>query len=180
MSTEFGIFVGIWAVAFVINLIASIFVANFASRKGRSWAAFFWLSLLFSVVVMAIIVAVMNDSPSSTAGPTRDCPECAEKISAKAKLCKHCQSKVTPLPAAELVTERGGPGKGNGLLKLVGSGLVALGVLWIATYYVTSAQFPFGVASPVNLGNFNILLGFVVTITGVVALIGAAISGKRN
>ena len=180
MSTEFGIFVGIWAVAFVINLIASIFVANFASRKGRSWAAFFWLSLLFSVVIMAIIVAVMNESPSNTTGPTRDCPECAEKISTKAKLCKHCQSKVTPLPDSEPGSSNENLGKTNGFLKLLGTGLIALGVLWIATYYVTTAQFPFGAASPINLGNLNILLGLLVAITGVVALLGAAISGKRN
>lgn len=180
MSTEFGIFVGVWAFAFVINLIASFVVANFASRKGRSWAAFFWLSLLFSVVIMAIIVAVMNDSPSASTGPTRDCPECAEKISTKAKLCKHCQSKVTPLPGSESGKSDDNLGKANGYLKLLGTGLIALGVLWIATYYVTSAQFPFGVASPINLGNLNILLGFLVAITGVAALIGSAISGKRN
>jgi len=156
-----------------------MFVANFAVRKGRSWAAFFWLSLLFSVVIMAIIVAVMNDSPSVTTGLTRDCPECAEKISARAKLCKHCQSKVTPLPDAESVTWHGSPGKANGFLKLVGSGLIALGVLWIATYYITSAQYPLGAAGPINLGNLNILLGFVVVITGVVALVAGAVSGKR-
>ena len=179
MSTEIVIFVVIWAVVFVINLIASMFVANFASRKGRSWAAFFWLSLLFSVVIMAIIVAVMNDSPSASTGPTRDCPLCAEKISTKAKLCKHCQSKVTPLPDAESGKSNENLGKPNGSLKLVGSGLIALGVLWIATYYITSAQYPLGAAGPVNLGNLNILLGFVVVITGVVALVAGAVSGKR-
>ena len=179
MSIEIGIFVGIWAVAFVINLIASIFVANFASRKGRSWAAFFWLSLLFSVVIMAIIVAVMNDSPSAATGPTRDCPECAEKISAKAKLCKHCQSKVAPLPDAESGQSSEEIEKANRFLKLLAAVLITLGVGWIATYYATSAQFPLGAATPINLANLNILIGFVVAITGFVALVAAAASGKR-
>lgn len=35
---------------------------------------------------------------------TRPCPFCAEEIQAAAVKCKHCQSGVEPLPAAEQAT----------------------------------------------------------------------------
>ena len=45
-------------------------------------------------------------------------------------------------------------------------GFMILGLLWIITYYVTSAQFPLGAATPINLGNWNILIGFGIAMVG--------------
>lgn len=45
-------------------------------------------------------------------------------------------------------------------------GFMILGLLWILTYYVTSAQFPLGAATPINLENWNILIGFGIAMVG--------------
>lgn len=45
-------------------------------------------------------------------------------------------------------------------------GFMLLGLIWIITYYVTSAQFPLGAATPWNLENWNILIGFGISMVG--------------
>jgi hypothetical protein len=45
-------------------------------------------------------------------------------------------------------------------------GFMIVGLIWIITYYVTSAQFPLGAATPLNLGNWNILIGFGIAMVG--------------
>ncbi len=45
-------------------------------------------------------------------------------------------------------------------------GFMLLGLIWIITYYVTSAQFPLGAGSPWNLENWNILIGFGIAMVG--------------
>ena len=45
-------------------------------------------------------------------------------------------------------------------------GFMILGLAWIITYYVTSAQFPLGAATPLNLENWNILIGFGIAMVG--------------
>jgi hypothetical protein len=45
-------------------------------------------------------------------------------------------------------------------------GFMILGLIWIITYYVTSAQFPLGAATPLNLQNWNILIGFGIAMIG--------------
>jgi hypothetical protein len=45
-------------------------------------------------------------------------------------------------------------------------GFMIIGLFWIITYYVTSAQFPLGAATPVNLENWNILIGFGIAMIG--------------
>ena len=46
----------------ILLLIASLdaLIADMAQSKGRSWAAFFWLSILFSPVIMWIIAAAIS------------------------------------------------------------------------------------------------------------------------
>ena len=44
-----------------------------------------------------------------------------------------------------------------------------VGLIWIITYYVTSAQFPLGGALNevgLNVGNWNILIGFGIAMVG--------------
>ena len=45
-------------------------------------------------------------------------------------------------------------------------GFMIVGLFWIITYYVTSAQFPLGAATPLNLSNWNILIGFGIDMVG--------------
>jgi len=45
-------------------------------------------------------------------------------------------------------------------------GFMLLGLAWIITYYVTSAQFPLGAGTPWNLENWNILIGFGISMVG--------------
>ncbi|MEO0027734.1 MAG: hypothetical protein RL716_1065 [Actinomycetota bacterium] len=45
-------------------------------------------------------------------------------------------------------------------------GFMLLGLVWIITYYVTSAQFPLGAGTPWNLENWNILIGFGISMVG--------------
>ena len=45
-------------------------------------------------------------------------------------------------------------------------GFMIVGLLWIITYYVTSAQFPLGAGTPLNVGNWNILIGFGIAMVG--------------
>jgi Cell division protein CrgA len=52
-------------------------------------------------------------------------------------------------------------------------GFMLLGLIWIITFYVTGAQYPLGsglnnVAPALNLGNWNILIGFGVMMVGFV------------
>ncbi len=43
-----------------------------------------------------------------------------------------------------------------------------LGFLWILTYYISEAQYPLGSATPINLSNWNILIGFGIAMVGFV------------
>ena len=45
-------------------------------------------------------------------------------------------------------------------------GFMLLGLVWIITYYVTSAQYPLGAGTPINLENWNILIGFGIAMVG--------------
>ncbi len=45
-------------------------------------------------------------------------------------------------------------------------GFMLLGLVWIIIYYVTSAQFPLGAGTPWNLENWNILIGFGISMVG--------------
>ena len=50
-------------------------------------------------------------------------------------------------------------------------GFMLLGLIWIIVFYVTGAQYPLGsglvnVAPALNLGNWNILIGFGIMMVG--------------
>lgn len=49
-------------------------------------------------------------------------------------------------------------------------GFMLLGLIWIITYYVTGAQFPLGsglgATNPLNIGNWNIAVGFGIAMIG--------------
>lgn len=80
-------------VAGISGLIGSL-IGKAAERKGRSFWTFFWLSILFSPIIMGVIVAViepLSDGAVSTGGPgTKKCPECAEFVKEEASVCRFC------------------------------------------------------------------------------------------
>lgn len=68
-AAENPLFAPMLAAAFMI--VGGIFaligflIANAAERKGRSWATFFWLSILVSPLLMGIIIAVLPSQESA-------------------------------------------------------------------------------------------------------------------
>ena len=45
-------------------------------------------------------------------------------------------------------------------------GFMLAGLIWILIFYISSARYPLGVATPINLGNWNILVGFGIAMIG--------------
>ena len=92
---------GTLAVVFCALAIFALFgaaVGRAASRKGRSYVAFFWLSILLNPLLTGVIVATLSPVPANlipgNAELMRACPRCAEDIKVEANLCKHCGSDV--------------------------------------------------------------------------------------
>jgi len=50
--------------------------------------------------------------------------------------------------------------------KAVMFGLMLLGLVYILVFYISSARYPLGVAAPIDLGNWNILVGFGIAMIG--------------
>lgn len=88
-------------------------VARAAVHKGRNFAPWFLIALVFGLILPAIVLAVLKDEryPAFTGSPPvawgesatpqtlendqyRACPMCAEPIRVEAIKCKHCQSML--------------------------------------------------------------------------------------
>jgi hypothetical protein len=88
------------ALVSILIIILSIFailgavIADRAVSKGRSWSAFFWLSMLFSPLIMFVIVSTIQVDQSQLTVGVRSCPKCAEPVKIEAILCKHCGSDI--------------------------------------------------------------------------------------
>jgi hypothetical protein len=52
--------------------------------------------------------------------------------------------------------------------KITMFGLMIVGLLWILVFYISSAQYPLGSASFLDLSNWNILIGFGIAMIGFV------------
>ena len=70
-----------------------------ASKKGRSYWAFFFLSLVLPVITWLVIAAMSPIEPKiketeSKNVDSRQCPFCAEDIKLAAIVCKHCGKDV--------------------------------------------------------------------------------------
>lgn len=101
----FGFVTGMIGLMFAV--IASL-IGGQAERKGRSWAQFFWLSMLITPLLTWLIVATIQSDGLQT-GDTRKCPACAEVIKAEARVCKHCSTAVEPMTP----TSASSPAAGN-------------------------------------------------------------------
>lgn len=47
-------------------------------------------------------------------------------------------------------------------------GFMVVGLIWILTFYISSARYPLGSATPLDLSNWNILIGFGIAMVGFV------------
>lgn len=52
--------------------------------------------------------------------------------------------------------------------KAVMFGFMVFGLVWILTFYISSARYPLGSATPLDLSNWNILIGFGIAMVGFV------------
>lgn len=59
--------IGVWIGFLIILLGVNTLIADLAVSKGRNWQAFFWLSVLFSPLIMWIIAATISPLPGSSA-----------------------------------------------------------------------------------------------------------------
>lgn len=112
------------------NFVIGAFIANAAQRKGRSWAAFYWLSVLAGWLIMAIVVAAIAPVEGKAATSTSS---------------------------------------GSVAAKIGGATVAIVGLLWLVVYYASEAQAPI-----MEFRNFNILIGLLLVIVGVVTAIGSS------
>jgi hypothetical protein len=82
-----------------VNVGLSALVGIVADKKGRSFAAFFFLSLVFSFLVGILVILAMPQGEGGSAAVGRvECLFCKEQINARAVVCKHCGKDVDPQP----------------------------------------------------------------------------------
>ena len=88
-----------WVIGWVV---LSALAGSIAQAKGRSAAAYFFCSILFSPLVGIILALAV--SPDNAAlerkalrdGKARKCPACAELVKPDAIKCKHCGAELPP------------------------------------------------------------------------------------
>lgn len=87
----------------ILWIVFAVLVGLLASSKGRSGFLFFFLALILSPIVglvIALVIPKNNEIVESKAienGGMRKCPSCAELVKSEAKICKHCQSDLSPM-----------------------------------------------------------------------------------
>ena len=89
--------------------------------------------------------------------PENQKPSLSQKIAAKAASKAAKPEKVRD-PADENPT----------WYKATMFGFMIAGLIWILTFYISSARYPLGSATPLDLSNWNILIGFGIAMVGFV------------
>lgn len=78
----------------------------FRHNRGRSYAAGFFLALVFSPLVAWIFGMILPQNAEALAsqglvnGSMKKCPSCAELVKAEAMKCRHCGEALTATVAA--------------------------------------------------------------------------------
>jgi hypothetical protein len=115
-----------------VNVGLSVLVGIVADKKGRSFAAFFFLSLVVSFLVGILVILAMPQGEGGSAAVGRvECPFCKEKINARAVVCKHCGKDVEP--QSEPVAGASQKGGTIGTRLMVGIILCFFGLIWVVS-----------------------------------------------
>lgn len=102
--------VAIWFGTAGINASFAPLVGRAASKKGRNFWAFFWIAMVLSVLIPAVIVATMKQAEPASEVREKICPRCAESVKSAALVCRFCSfnfaenstvNKPVPAPSSE-------------------------------------------------------------------------------
>jgi hypothetical protein len=97
----------------LVWIVASGLVGWVAHNKGRSFAVYLILSLLFSPVIGIIIVALLKPDLRTKKerdlerGEMKKCPYCAELVKVEAQLCRYCGREFTHREVGVVVVDEG-------------------------------------------------------------------------
>ena len=84
----------------IIWIIIPSLIAKAAREKGRSYAGFFILSILFSPLIGGLILLLLGKNENEInrkkieSGENKYCPYCANIIQSKAMICTFCQREL--------------------------------------------------------------------------------------
>lgn len=82
----------------VFWFLLSFIVGIYADRLGRFGIGYFFISLLLSPLLVALLLLALGQrTVELTAKTHRHCPNCAEMVLNEATICKHCHSALTPV-----------------------------------------------------------------------------------
>lgn len=67
------------AIIWILIIAATLYLAH---QKGRNMVAWFFLSLLFGVIALAVLVFLQ---------PLKRCPVCGKTVASDARVCPYCR-----------------------------------------------------------------------------------------
>lgn len=179
-----------------MNTVLSPLVGLAASKKGRNFWAFFWLSVVIGLLIPALIVATMNPSESKADAQQKTCPKCAENVKSAAVICRFCGHEfgrfATPTQTSESPSNEIQPHIGEAHLVPLAPRLATNKFALLALVFAAVTIFEAGAVwlaiggSPIPIPPWPFSFGYIyflslnALISGVAALVLAFVSKRRN